>query len=222
MKCSVMNINLTCDIGPEDTTMHRGQQHSSAGLLAFGILLITLFLSGCVSAPEKRTTNAGEGIFITENQSVDLAVRQDFEAAVKLLQEERYAEGAELLKKVIQHSQNNSAPYINLAIASGKLGEIEAAENYLKQALAINPKHPVTLNELALLLRQTGRYTEARQHYENLVKFYPEFMPARRNLGILCELYLNDVPCAIAQYEVYSEANPDDGDVKLWLTTLKR
>lgn len=197
--------------------------HRRVNPLVFGAALVSmLLLGGCVSAPEKPQSKEGEGIFIVENQSVDLAVRQEYSAALQLLQEERYPEAIELLKKVIQHSQNNSAPYINIAIAYGKVGDPEAAEGYLKQAMAINPKHPVTLNEYGLLLRQTGRYAEARQHYENLLKLYPVFLPARKNLGILCELYLNDVPCAIEQYEVYSEANPDDGDVKLWLTTLKR
>jgi Tfp pilus assembly protein PilF len=163
---------------------------------------------------------AGEGIAFVENQSVDLAVRQEFMAATSLLQEERYAEGIALLNKVIKGSHNNSAPYINIAVAYGRVGDMASAEQNLKQALTLNPRHPVALNEYALLLRRTGRYAQAREQYQALLALYPVFMPARKNLGILCELYLNDQACAKEQYELYSEANPDDGEVKLWLTVL--
>ena len=203
--------------------MNRCSLYSATRLAGLSIIVLTLLLTaGCVSAPKRPALKGGDGIYFVENESVDLSVRQDFNAAVKLLQDEKYKEAVELLKKVIMASQRNTAPYVNIALAYIKLGEMESAEEHLKQALVINPQHPAALNEYALLLRQTGRYAEARQQYEKVLKVYPVFMPARKNLGILCELYLNDKACAVEQYEVYSSANPDDGDVKLWLTLLRQ
>lgn len=190
---------------------------------ALVVLALIWLVAGCVATPEKTTAkDSANTIQFTENQSVDLAARQDFTTAIKLLREERYEEGIELLKKVIKTSQNNSAPYINIAIAYRKTGKVELAEENLEKAMEINPRHPVTLNEYALLYRETGRYEEARKLYQRLLEYYPEFMPARKNYGILCELYLNDKTCAISQYEVYLGANPKDKDVKLWLTGLQR
>lgn len=190
----------------------------------FAVLLAAaLLLAGCVSSPSKP---AGEkdfsGIYFVENKSVDLAVRKDFEAAIKLLQAGKYEKAIDLLEKVKKGSQKNSAPYINIAIAYEKMGNLKQAEENLKAALAINPEHPVANNEYALLYRKTGRYDEARQLYERVVSRYPEFMPVRKNFGILCELYLNDASCALAQYEEYSQANPEDEDVKLWIAALKQ
>jgi tetratricopeptide (TPR) repeat protein len=127
-----------------------------------------------------------------------------------------------MLKEVVKGSQNNSAPYINMALAYKRLGEVDLAEESLQQALAINPDHPVANNEYALLSRQSGRYQQAKQHYERVVARYPEFMPVRKNYGILCDLYLDDAACALEHYQAYSEANPDDEDVKLWITTLEQ
>lgn len=187
------------------------------------ILALVWMVTGCVSTPERPAgEKAGSAIQFTENASVDAAVRKDFAAAVKLLSEERYEEGIELLAKVIKVSQKNSAPYINMAIAYRKTGKFELAEENLKKAMEINQRHPVTLNEYALLQRETGRYEEAKGMYLQLVKSYPEFWPARKNFGVLCELYLNDKPCAIEQYGIYLDGNPQDEDVKLWLTGLQR
>lgn len=195
---------------------------SSLSLLG-GLSLVMLLLSGCVSSPSRTESGGAAGaIHFVENRSVDLSVREDFKAAMSLLHEERYEAGIELLQKVIKGSHNNSAPYINMAIAYGKLGKDSEAEESLKQALAINPEHPVAMNEYALLYRRTGRFDEARVLYEKLLSEYPEFMPARKNLGILCDLYLNDAPCAMEQYTVYSKAYPNDEDVKIWISGLDK
>lgn len=195
--------------------------------MAFSRLLLlalaALTLAGCVSAPTKSDKEKDvQGIYFVENKSVDLEVRKNFQAAVKLLKAEQYPQAIDLLKKVIKGSHNNSAPYINIAIAYERIDELKKAEEYLKKALEINPDHPAANNEYALLYRRTGKYSEARQLYERVVEKYPEYMPVRKNYGILCELYLDDAACALEQYEVYSKANPEDEDVKLWITTLKR
>jgi tetratricopeptide (TPR) repeat protein len=187
------------------------------------LAMVTLTLAGCAGTPSKsdRPKDA-KGIYFVENRSVDMEVRKNFTAAVKLLEAKQYPQAIDLLKKVIKGSQNNSAPYINIAIAYERIDEPKKAEEYLKKALEINPDHPAANNEYALLYRRSGRYSEARELYERVVEKYPEYMPVRKNYGILCELYLDNAECALEQYEIYSKANPEDEDVKLWITTLKR
>jgi tetratricopeptide (TPR) repeat protein len=206
------------------------------------VLLCTLaLLAGCAGSGEVRQdagageVRQGEGasearssdgtsevISFYENRSIDRAVREDFDAALALLRTRKYAEAIKLLQKVIQKSHNNSAPYVNIALAYELTGEMGLAEDNLKRALAINPDHPAAMNEYALLYRRTGRFAEARKLYESLLVRYPSFLPARKNLGVLCELYLNDLRCALDQYEAYNKALPDDEEVKLWIIGLKQ
>ncbi|MBU1425297.1 MAG: tetratricopeptide repeat protein [Gammaproteobacteria bacterium] len=204
------------------------------------LLCVLALLTGCAGSGEVRDAGAneahqGEGasearrsdgasdvISFYENRSVDRAVREDFDAALVLLRTRKYAEAIKLLQKVAQKSQNNSAPYVNIALAYEMTGEMGLAEDNLKRALAINPDHPVTMNEYALLYRRTGRFAEARKLYESLLVRYPSFLPARKNLGVLCELYLNDLRCALDQYEAYNRALPDDEEVKLWIIGAKQ
>ncbi len=189
------------------------------------VILLCLFalLTGCAGSGGVRYSGNGDKtISFYENRSVDRAVRENFDAAIALLRKQKYEEAIKLLHKVIQQSQNNSAPYINIALAYEMTGEMGLAEDNLKRALAINPNHPAAMNEYALLYRRTGRFAEAKKLYASLLDKYPSFMLAHKNLGVLCELYLNDLQCAYDQYKAYNSALPDDEEVKLWIVGVKQ
>jgi len=160
-------------------------------------------------------------IEISENFGVDPEIRNEFNQAVALLNEEKYSEAIRLLKAVSGKTSKFSAPYINLGIAYARTGDLEKAEENFNKALEISQQHPVANNELGLVYRKTGRYAEARQLYETLLAMYPDFLPARKNLGVLCDIYIQDLNCALEQYEEYLKGIPEDEKVKIWVADVK-
>jgi tetratricopeptide (TPR) repeat protein len=169
----------------------------------------------------ERFNDGREGFIITEVPKMDKASRKDFNRAVAILEEKDYGKAIGLLEKIIEQSPGVTAPYIDIAIAYERIGKPEKAEEYLKTALKLFPAHPAACNEYGLLYRRTGRFADARAIYEKAIERFPEYYPAHKNLGILCDLYLNDPACAIEHYEIYSKARPDDKQVKLWIADLR-
>ena len=196
--------------------------------LRFGaVLVLVALITGCAGSPtkEKRAEGpnlSGDAIVVTDDVAVDDELKRDFEAATALLAAEKYEQGITLLGKVIKRSPKSTAPYINLAMAYRKQDKLEQAEEQIKKALEISPLHPAANDEYAKIHRRNGRFGEARRLYEALLKEYPKFHPARKNLAILCDLYLQDLSCALEQYEIYSEARPEDEKVTLWIADLRR
>ena len=111
--------------------------------------------------------------------------------------------------------------YILIARCYQQIGKPEQAEIQFKAALALVPDHPVACNQYGLLFRKTGKFEAARKIYEQGLARFPDYAPLHRNLGILCDLYLNDLENALAHYEIYSQAMPEDRQVKLWIADLR-
>ena len=168
-----------------------------------------------------RLGDGREGFIITEVPTMDNASRRDFDRAVAMLKDQDYDKAINLLEKVIERSPGVTAPYIDIAIAYVRVGKPAQAEEHFKTALMLFPEHPVASNEYGFLCRKTGRFAEARAIYERAIARFPEYYPLHRNLGILCDLYLNDPACAFEHYEIYSNARPEDAQVKLWIADFR-
>jgi len=173
------------------------------------------------AVPAETPKPEPEGFVIEEVPDMSAAARRDFDRAVALLNagDDRGAIG--ILEPVIEQAPNVSAPYINLGIAYARTDQADKAEAQFKKALELVPGHPVASNAYGLLCRKAGRFDEARSLYEQALASCPMYYPAHRNLGILCDLYLNDLACALEHYEKYSDANPDDKQVDAWIADLR-
>lgn len=186
-----------------------------------------LAIAGCATtteAPQPRSQIEileEVGFTITEEATVDNDVRLDYEEALGLLEQGRHDEGVTMLQQVAEEAPELSAPLIDLGIAHHRVGEFEAAEEFLLKAKALNPDHPTTLNELGIVYRKTGRFDEARQSYEAALAVYPGYHHARRNLAILCDLYLADPECALENYEAYMRTVPADKEAEMWIADLR-
>jgi Flp pilus assembly protein TadD len=171
--------------------------------------------------PKVEIVPDATGFTITQDIRVSSEVRADYDRALQLLVREDSVPGISMLVKVTENEPSAIAPHIDLGIAYARAGELDRAEESLGKALSINPDHPVANNELGIVLRRMGRFAEARAAYEKALAISPGFHFAHRNLAILCDLYLADAGCAIAHYEAYSRAVPDDPDAAKWIADLK-
>jgi len=161
------------------------------------------------------------GFTITEEARIGGDVRADYEIAVSYLEQGRHEEGIAMLEQVAAAAPELSAPRIDLGIAQHRAGDLEGAEKNLALALESNPEQPVAHNELGIIYRKTGRFEEARKSYEAALAVYPGFHFARRNLAILCDLYLADLECALQNYEAYMKTVPSDEEASMWIADLR-
>lgn len=191
------------------------------------LIPVCVAIAACATTSEKPRAKAQVdvqqqvGFTITEAVSMNEVLRTDYDRALALLAADNLEQGILVLETVVESAPGVSGPRIDLGIALHRKGDLEAAEQHLLQALELNPEHPVIHNELGIIYRKTGRFAAARESYEAALATYPGYHFARRNLGVLCDLYLGDLECALASYEAYMQTVPSDDEASMWIVDLR-
>jgi Flp pilus assembly protein TadD len=177
--------------------------------------------AGTATRPAPVAVADAGGFTITETVRANGAARGGFESARQALEQKDYPRAIAQFVEVTKAAPDATAAWVNLGIAYRESNDLANAEKSLTQALALNARHPVALNEIGIVYRKTGRFAQARKSYEQVLALYPSFHFARRNLAILCDLYLHDSGCALEQYQLYLQAVPGDKDAAMWVADLR-
>jgi len=106
------------------------------------------------------------------------------------------------------------------AFEEGRKG---AAAKAWQKAVELDPTNAVTVNNLALVLKDQYRFAEAVKLLETGISHSPDVAELHFNLAVIAELYLLDLKTALTHYNRYRElTKADDQEVAGWIADLER
>lgn len=120
-----------------------------------------------------------------------------------------------------------SGPWLQLGDIALQEKAIKHAIAHYQQAVYVNKHNYFAHNRLGTLLRQQGEFEQAKKHYELALAAWPAFVPARKNLAILLDLYMGKSVLALEEYQTVAALNglnklPEERQLKGWVADLSR
>ncbi|MDQ7016387.1 MAG: tetratricopeptide repeat protein [Gammaproteobacteria bacterium] len=177
-------------------------------------LLLPLVITACAGVPN---------LSLEQKKSIPSTVEKPFQQGLARMRAKEYRAAERLFKRVVSVDKTLPGAYLNLAIVQTHLGKDSAAMVAVETLLALDEKHVAGLNQQGLLLRRRGDFEAAKLVYEKALEIEPKYVLARLNLGVLCDLYLNQPVCALQAYRQFQQQNGiEDKQVAGWIVELER
>jgi len=147
---------------------------------------------------------------------------QRFERALTLLSAGDLAPAGDEFQRLAEAYPDYSGPMVNLGIVQLKSGKLQDAEKTLLLATQRGEPNAAAFNQLGIVYRQLGKFKEADAAYSRALTIDTNYALAHLNLGVLCDMYLDDPQRALASYESYLRLAPNpDARVTSWTKELR-
>ena len=189
------------------------------------LLAVSAVLAACAAqTPDRPRVASAEASAVDAQGSrvIPPEAQTLFEQAVAVMAAGDGLEAQFRFEEFILRYPDFPGAYTNLAIIHAQGGDDQAAEERITDALLIDPRHTPTLNQLGMLLRRQGKFADAEAAYLRALEASPSYAIAHYNLGVLYELYLQQLDSALLHFEQYQSLNGEDEQVGKWITDLKR
>lgn len=149
-------------------------------------------------------------------------VQRTYSEAGAALRAGRTGDAQRGFRALAQAHPELGGPHANLGLIDRQAGKLTEAAAEFEQALRLNSKQPVYLNQLGITYRQLGQFAKAREAYQKATALDPNYAAPVLNLGILNDLYLGDGARALELYGRYLALTPGgDAVVAKWVADLK-
>lgn len=180
-------------------------------------------LAGCAAGPggdkrqDRRADSSSEVAPVAED------IQRQYDDALTLVSVEDYAGAAQILERFVALHPEYPSGATMLAVCLRRLERTDEAVVLLQATLAAHAGHAPGWNELGILYRESGQFTESEAAYLKAVTADPEYPLAHFNFGILLDMYLARPEQALEHYERYQSLTPDeDKQVKRWIADISR
>lgn len=149
--------------------------------------------------------------------------QQFYEEALDSLKSGNIELARDLLKQVSTDAPGKPFIFTNLGLVYFKLEKPELAEQAFQEAIIRDDDDAVAHNHLGILHRQNGRFEEARTHYQRAIKIDSNYARAYLNLGILFDIYFQDLKQALRHYQKYQALiSEENSQVAGWIADIER
>ena len=192
-------------------------------LIRFASALLILLLSACAS---NRPVIQDSAEFGPDGQSVAEPLPEGFENeyrnGLSLMEDERFDEALQHWADMSVVFGQYPGVWSNLGLAHYQRGNYEEAVSAYEQVETIDPTFCPVHALSGVAYRELGRFDDAQASYYAAIDCDPDDGRHYYNLGILLDLYRNDLENALEFYRKARRLMPDNEQLNIWVIDLAR
>ncbi|MBC8209721.1 MAG: tetratricopeptide repeat protein [Gammaproteobacteria bacterium] len=191
------------------------------------VALLQIGLSACQSAPGVAKSEPEPEItpapaLPAPDKTADKP-QTPFEQALSDSKAGKIEQAIEQFKILQQHDPAPAKVHTNLGLLYLHEKDLALATEAFLKAIQQDKNDAIAYNHLAIIQRQQGDFKQALFNYYKAINADPAYANAHLNLGILLDLYLQELPKALEEYLKYQQlTNNSNEDVEKWIIDLRR
>ena len=181
----------------------------------FVVVIAVHILTGCTTTSEKASSAPDAGLATS--------AKPLYERSIQLAKSGQDKEALEQFSLMTRQHPDIAVGYTNVGLLQLKNGNLELATQAFNQAIILDPRDKLAFNHLGVAQRQQGEFKKAHQSYQQALKIDDNYADAHLNLGILYDIYLQELSLALQHYQRFqSLTESNDKIVDKWIVDLKR
>lgn len=154
---------------------------------------------------------------------INAEIKSTYGKVAKLNDQKQHAAAIKLLDSVRLKYPQLSGPDYQKARIYFNQGKLELALKFVDFSLLNNTRNYYSLNLKGIILREQGKFEQAREIYFMAIETYPPYPSSHLNLGVLADIYMRDLPLALLQYREYMKLTSNkDKKVANWIIEIER
>ena len=187
------------DAGSQETVSADGLSSDQNGLLAFS------------------------GVDPMSDVQINSEIKQAYASIAKLSEQKKYQQALNLLQSIKKKYPQLSGPDYQVARIYINQNKYDKAVEAIDLSLNNNPRNYYSINLKGIILRELGRFAEAKAAYLQAIEIYPPYPNSHLNLGVLSDIYMRDLSLALIQYKQYQVLTQNkDKKVANWIIEIER
>jgi len=164
-----------------------------------------------VTEQKDTTQQAEDPQKLLHQQAIQSAKKGDLDVAIQQF------------NQVIAQNPTAKHAYSNLGLLYLHKNNIKSAKEAFLTAIEQDKTDSIAYNHLAIIERQQGEFKKALFHYYKAINADPDYANAHLNLGILLDIYMQEFPKALEQYEIFQQlTDGSNKQVEKWILDIKR
>ena len=181
-------------------------------------LVVLIASAGCATTRISQDEQAAVEVI-----EIPAAVQSQYAQAVEQLEAGELESAAGLFEAFVKAHPDYASAYINLASIYDQQERDDDALKMLARCLELDSTNPVALNRLGMIKRRAGDFDAAESAWLSAIAANPDYPYAWYNLGVLYDLYLQDLPSALEHYQTYQRLSGSESDaaVDRWIADLE-